>query len=137
MPCRCLYSALLVSSALLVTGCALPHGKKIREPVAPVSSADSIEFREATGSLLGQSFVPGNNIVTLVNGDEIFPVMLQAIRSAKVSINFETYVYWNGEIARELTEALAERDEAGVKVHAVLDAQGTHKMGLENVARLR
>ena len=84
--------------------------------------------------MLGPNFVSGNNITTLVNGDQIFPAMLSAIRSAKHSINFETYVFWDGQIGREFTEALAERARAGVKVNAILDAQGTSKMGGENLA---
>lgn len=125
-------------ATLLLSGCALfSSGKKIREDVKPLYSASSPVFRQAAGSLLGPNFLPGNNIVTLANGDQIFPAMLQAIRGAKHSIDFETYVFWDGAIARQFTEALAERAAAGVKVNAILDAQGTSKMGMQNLARLR
>jgi cardiolipin synthase len=73
----------------------------------------------------------------LVNGNQIFPAMLGAVRSAKHSINLETYVFQDGEIARQFTETLAERAQAGVKVSAILDAQGTQKMGMQNLQRLR
>jgi cardiolipin synthase len=63
--------------------------------------------------------------------------MLGAIRSAKQSISFETYVFQNGEIARQFTDALAERAQAGVKVNVILDAQGTQEMGRQNLERLR
>src|SRR5947208_6439348 len=122
---------------LLFGGCALKMGKQPRQEIAPLYSVHSPEFRQAAGSLLGPNFVPGNNITTLLNGNEIFPAMLGAIRSAKRSVNFETYVFWNGQVAHEFTEALAERARAGIKVHAVLDAQGTNKMGRENLAQLR
>ena len=122
---------------LVLSSCALQRGKKISEPVAQMSAIRGPEFRQETSTLLGQGYVPGNNIVTLVNGDEIFPAMLQAIRSAKRTINFETYVFWDSDIGKAFADALAERAAAGVQVHAVLDAQGTHKMGLENVSRMR
>jgi len=122
---------------LLFDGCALKMGKQPRQEIAPLYSARSPEFRQAAGSLLGPNFVPGNNITTLVNGNQIFPAMLGAIRSAKHSISFETYVFQDGEIARQFTEALAERAQSGVKVHAILDAQGTQKMGRQNLERLR
>ncbi|MGI9115030.1 MAG: phospholipase D-like domain-containing protein [Chthoniobacterales bacterium] len=109
----------------------------MKQELAPVYSAASPSFRQAAGSLLGGSFVAGNNIVTLVNGREIFPPMLAAIHSAQRTINFETYVFWDGEIGRKFTEALAERARAGVKVNAILDAQGTAKLGLENLELLR
>jgi cardiolipin synthase A/B len=122
---------------LLFDGCAVKMGKQPRQEIAPLYSAHSPEFRQTAGSLLGPNFVPGNNITTLVNGNQIFPAMLGAIRSAKHSINFETYTFWDGEIAHQFTEALAERARAGVKVNAILDAQGTQKMGWQNLARLR
>jgi cardiolipin synthase len=134
-------AALAVCMATFLSGCAVlsgfSSGKKIREDIKPLYSASAPEFRQAAGSLLSGNFLPGNNIVTLVNGDQIFPAMLQAIRGAKHTINFETYVFWNGDIARQFTEALAERATAGVKVNMILDAQGTNKMGLSNLQRLR
>jgi cardiolipin synthase len=122
---------------LLFDGCALKMGKQPREEIAHIYSARSPEFRQAAGSLLGPNFVPGNNITTLVNGNQIFPAMLGAIRSAKHSINFETYTFWDGEIAQQFTDALAERARAGVRVNAILDAQGSQKMGRQNLERLR
>jgi cardiolipin synthase len=128
----------LVALGLLgLNACALKLGKQPRQEVTPLYSARSPEFRQSAGSLLGPNFVAGNNITTLVNGDQIFPAMLRAIRTAKRSINLETYVYWDGQIGREFTAALAERAQAGIHVNAILDARGTHKMGSENVARLR
>src|SRR5947207_5784102 len=118
-------------------GCALKMGKQPGEEIAHIYSARSPEFRQTAVSLLGPNIVPDNNITTLVNGNQIFPAMLSAIRSAKQSINFETYTFWDGEIAHQFTEALAERAQAGVKVNAILDAQGTQKMGRQNLERLQ
>jgi cardiolipin synthase A/B len=86
------------------------------------------QFERTMNSLLGPNLLPGNEIVTLHNGDEIFPAMLRAIRGAKRSIDFETYIYWKGRIGREFAEALAGRARAGVAVHVVLDWQGTRKL---------
>ncbi|PZR79376.1 MAG: cardiolipin synthase B [Chthoniobacterales bacterium] len=132
---RC--ARLAMMAATLLGGCTIHEQKTVKQELAPVYSAASPSFRQAAGSLLGGSFVAGNNIVTLVNGREIFPPMLAAIHSAQRTINFETYVFWDGEIGRKFTEALAERARAGVKVNAILDAQGTAKLGLENLELLR
>jgi len=131
------FALAIAGGFLLFDGCALKMGKQPRQEIAPLYSTRSPEFRQATGSLLGPNFVPGNNISTLVNGNQIFPAMLGAIRSAKHSISLETYVFQDGEIARQFTNALAERAQAGVKVNAILDAQGTQKMGRQNLERLR
>ncbi len=62
------------------------------------------------------------------NGDEIFPAMLSAIRSARETITFETYIYWSGRIGKDFADALSERARAGVKVHVLLDWVGSGKM---------
>jgi cardiolipin synthase len=131
------FALAIAGGFLLFDGCALKMGKQPRQEIAPLYSARSPEFQQAAGSLLGPNFVPGNNISTLVNGNQIFPAMLGAIRSAKRSISLETYVFQDGEIARQFTDALAERAQAGVKVNVILDAQGTQKMGQQNLERLR
>ncbi|MDQ3120529.1 MAG: phospholipase D-like domain-containing protein, partial [Verrucomicrobiota bacterium] len=120
-----------------LASCTLGGGKKVTQDVAPLYSAASPEFRQATGSLLGGNFVAGNKISSLVNGREIFPAMLSAIRAARRSVNLETYVMWDGVVAKEFSEALAERAAAGVKVNVILDAQGTQSMGMDNLSRLR
>lgn len=85
-------------------------------------------FRREMGVLLGPGIIPGNTVADLENGDEIFPAMLAAIRGAQRTITFETYIYWSGEIGKEMAEALAERARAGVKVKVLIDWAGSIKM---------
>jgi len=134
-----LASAILISNALglFLPGCAFRTGKQPRQEIAPLYSVSAPEFRSSAGALLGPDFVPGNTITTLVNGTQIFPAMLGAIRSAKHSIDFESYWFTDGKIGREFVEALAERAHAGVKVSVIFDALGTMDMGSENLAQLR
>jgi len=86
------------------------------------------EFTNTVGSLLGPPLVDGNEVKTLVNGEQIFPAMLEAIRAAKKTITFETYVYWRGDIGRQFTDALCERAQNGVKVHAIIDVVGSDRI---------
>jgi cardiolipin synthase len=79
----------------------------------------------------------GNRIIILRNGCEIFPAMLEAIRRARQTIDFATYVYWTGSIAPEFADALAERAAAGVVVNVLLDAVGAAKMDPALVERLK
>src|SRR5204863_2313670 len=108
--------AVLFLGPLLFSGCAMKLGKQPRQEVAPLYSAQSPEFRQAAGSLLGPNFVDGNSISTLVNGDEIFPAMLSSIRSAKRSVNFETYTFQDGEVAKQFTDGLVDAARTRVKV---------------------
>jgi cardiolipin synthase len=69
--------------------------------------------------------VDGNRVDVLLNGDEIFPAMLAAIRSARTTITFANFVYEKGDVAQQMAEALAERCRAGVTVNVLLDAFGS------------
>ena len=102
--------------------------KKIQQKIERLYSADDPQFLHAMGVLLGPPMLSGNRYRVLVNGDQIFPAMLEAIRGARQTITFETYIYWSGEIGKEFADALAERARAGVKVHVLLDWVGTQKM---------
>jgi cardiolipin synthase A/B len=101
---------------------------KIERRIERLYALDDPRFMHELGVLLGPPFLDGSRIRVLLNGDEIFPPMLAAIRNAKVSINFETYIYWSGDIGRAFAEALAERASDGVKVHVLLDWVGSAKM---------
>ena len=57
--------------------------------------------------------------------------MLDAIRGARQTITFETYIYWSEAIGKEFADALTERARAGVKVHVLLDWLGSAKMDEE------
>ena len=86
------------------------------------------QFKRVMSALLGPAIVGGNKIDELINGDQIFPAMLDAVKGAKSTINFETYIYWSGDIGQAFANALAERAKAGVKVNVLIDWVGSAKM---------
>ncbi len=118
---------LTLTAVLLAVNFSSGEKNVTRELPRLYSTADP-QFRRAMGSLLGPGIVGGNRVEELLNGDQIFPAMLTAIRSAKKTITFETYIYWSGDIGREFATALAERAKAGVKVHVLLDWVGSAKI---------
>ena len=67
------------------------------------------DLRRRLEALLGIPATEGNDLTVLKNGDEIFPAMLEAIRSAERTIDFLTFVYWKGDIAHEFAHALVAR----------------------------
>lgn len=85
-------------------------------------------LRGAVTASVGAFFTEGNQVTVLRNGVEIFPSMLESIKSAEKSIEFLTFVYWTGKVAREFAEALSERARAGVHVRVLLDAFGSRPM---------
>ncbi len=102
--------------------------KQVRKHIEHRYAVDDPQFVRSMGVLLGPAMVDGNRVETLLNGDEIFPAMLAAIRGAQKTLTFETYIYWSGKVGKEFADALAERARAGVKVHILLDWVGSQKM---------
>ena len=128
-------SALIVVVTVLLTlGCVLvavnfkSGEKKIERRIERFYAVSDPRFRQELGLLLGPAFVGGNRPKVLRNGDGIFPAMLAAIRNARTSITFETYIYWSGDIGQEFADALTDRARHGVKVQVLLDWVGTAKM---------
>jgi cardiolipin synthase len=102
--------------------------KKVERQLQREYAAQDAQFRRAMGALLGPPIVEGNKTEVLLNGDAIFSAMLKAIRGARRTITFETYIYWSETIGREFADALSERARAGVRVHVLLDWVGSSKM---------
>lgn len=110
--------------------------KQVEQTVARLYDVKDDQFARAMGVLLGPAILQGNRFDVLLNGDEIFPAMLSAIRSAEQSITFESYIYWSGATGREFAEALSERARAGVKVHVLLDWLGSSKLDSAQLATM-
>ena len=106
----------------------VPPEKKLARQLVHTQGVAHPQFKRELSTLLGPNILPGNRIVNLHNGREIFPAMLAAIKTAARSITFETYIYWSGDIGRAFARALAERAQAGVHVHVLLDWVGSIKM---------
>ncbi|MEO6001880.1 MAG: cardiolipin synthase [Opitutus sp.] len=111
--------------------------KKIEHQVeSPYGVADA-QFSRAIGSLLGRALLSGNSVTELLNGDQIFPSMLEAIGAAKQTITFESFIYWSGDIGEKFAHALSARARAGVKVRILLDWVGSVKMKEEWLKELK
>jgi cardiolipin synthase A/B len=116
-----------VLAAIIVANLS-SSSKKVERKIEHLYGVRDPDFLRSMGSLLGPPIVPGNRVTALCNGDEIFPAMLEAIRSATQTICFETFIYWSGSIGREFAEALAERARSGVKIHVMLDWVGSNQI---------
>jgi cardiolipin synthase A/B len=67
----------------------------------------------------------GNKIEPLVNGDQAFPAMLQAIDAAESSISLCTYIFDNDQAGQKFIDALARAVQRGVEVRVLVDAAGS------------
>jgi cardiolipin synthase len=133
---RAIWIAVVVC-ALINAGCASDSPTDKPYKIEHRYAVDDPMFARTMGNLFGPPLVPGNSIQTLQNGDEIFPEMLGAIRSAERSITFETFVYWSGEIGRAFSDAFVERAKAGVRVHVIIDSIGADRIDRDYIKAMK
>jgi len=118
-------------------GCSTYHGRSIRYQLEHEYSVREPQFLRSMGHLVGPAILASNRVSALINGERIFPAMLEAVRSARKSITLETYIYWSGAVGREFAEALAERARAGVKVHVLIDWIGSRRVNARDLQIMR
>ena len=93
-------------------------------------SADpgSDDFVAGVAAILNEPVFQGGEVVLLQNGDGFYPAMLDAIRGARDTINFETYIFEPDEVGQQFIDAFKERSQAGVEVRLLVDGFGAWKL---------
>lgn len=98
-----------------------------REAVALALGADRAHLnviRNIMDRVCQQPLLDGNAIQVLVNGEQAFPAMMQAIESAQKSISLATYIFGNDRIGRRFARALRDAVRRGVEVRVLIDDAG-------------
>jgi cardiolipin synthase len=125
-----------VAVALLIVNFGAAE-RRVEQEIEHLYPVDDPQFGRAMAMLVGPTIVQGNRVTELINGDRIFPAMLEAIRGARRTVLFETFIYWSGEIGTAFAEALSERARAGVKVHVLIDWVGSTRVDRDLVFEMR
>jgi cardiolipin synthase len=126
----------LIAAIVTATVLAIAQDQETVELRSAVAAEDP-GAPEYLAALVAADLVEGNTYDVLVNGDQVFPAMLQAIEGARERISFETYIYDKGRVAEQFTDALEKAARHGVTVNIVLDALGTGSMEKSHVERLQ
>ena len=131
-------STAVITAGLTIFGRNFVSGeKKIKRKIKHFYGVGDPQFERAMSQLLGPPILHGNHVEALHNGDEIFPAMLAAIEAAKRTITFETFIYWDGEIANRFASALARKAAEGVQVHVLMDGVGCNCINAESMRKMR
>jgi|SRR5690606_14857252 len=104
------------------------------DEIDPVGSP---EFVRSIGALLNVPVRRGGTAQLLNNGDEFFPAMLDAIRSATRTVNLMMYIWEPGRMSDEFIAALIDRARAGVQVRVLLDGLGGIRAPHQDIEQLR
>jgi cardiolipin synthase A/B len=111
--------------------------RRHRSPVLQVKSDSGIaDLVPSLSGLTLSTSVEGNSLEILENG-HFYDVLVERILAAEKSVNFETFLWKPGELARRVAAAFMDRAKAGVEVRIMLDAQGSKKMEKDTAERLR
>jgi cardiolipin synthase len=102
----------------------------------PHGAADA-GFPGYVAALTGAAITTGNRFEMLVDGEQIFPRMLNAIETARERISLESYIYESGsDVANRFDAALEAAARRGITVNLVFDAMGSPDVENRSVPRL-
>lgn len=117
------------SSPGSVSTAALPEAS-LAEEVAPPAALRRVGrgplagLAHVTTEVTGLPLLEGNRIDPLVDGDEAYPAMLEAIEGAQRTIGLSTYIFDHDEAGEQFVEALVAARHRGVEVRVLIDAVG-------------
>jgi len=94
------------------------------------------EVRRTLEGVIGVPATEGNQVDVLLNGDRIFPAMLEAIGEARRTIDLLTFVYWRGGIGTRFAEALSDKAGSSVRVRVLLDAWGASSIDPDLISEM-
>jgi cardiolipin synthase len=133
---RRLWLALGVIGIVIAGGLLLAQDQEFIY-VESAYSAEDPRFPGYVAAIAGSPLTRGGTFEVLTNGVQIMPAMLAAIEQARERIVFETYVFNDGEYARQFSGALARAAQRGVRVYLLLDAMGAKGIGDANEQAMR
>ncbi len=78
-----------------------------------------------------------NSVKLLINGENKFPELLQALQAAKHHIHLEYYIYEDDEIGRAIETLLIQKAKEGVTIRFIYDDFGSRSIRKKLVPRLK
>jgi cardiolipin synthase len=76
--------------------------------------------------LTGRPLLEGNGVAMLVNGEQAYPAMLEAIRKAQRSVALLAYIFEADPAGRQFIDALVDASKRGCAVRVLVDYVGSH-----------
>ncbi|CAM5794605.1 cardiolipin synthase ClsB [Rhizobacter fulvus] len=78
----------------------------------------------------------GNDARLLENGEEFFPAVFEAIRSARREVILETFIVFEDKVGKELHAALLDAAARGVQIDVMVDGFGSSDLSGEYLGAL-
>jgi len=97
------------------------------QPIPPISDGlgmDLLEWEQTLSKLTNREATRGE-IDYLIDGAEYFTRFIDAVTSAKQSVDIRTYIFDNDDFAEQIGNLLRRRSSEGIQVRILLDGLGT------------
>ncbi|MGH8464803.1 MAG: cardiolipin synthase ClsB, partial [Pseudomonas sp.] len=78
----------------------------------------------------------GNHIRLLVNGDEYYPALFEAIDNAQRKVILETFIWFEDNVGRQLHAVLLRAAQRGIDVQVLLDGYGSADLSEQFISEL-
>lgn len=91
---------------------------------SPTISPEYAEQVRISDAVTGRKLEAGNRLQVLHNGEQAYPVMLEAIDTAEQSVYLSTYIFENNTSGRQFIRALTAAHKRGVDVRVLIDGFG-------------
>ncbi len=102
-----------------------------------VADPDNTELATMLIKDLKSPLTRKNRVKLLVNGEEKFPELIQALQEAKHHIHLEYYIYEQDEIGTAIIELLIQKAREGVEVRFIYDDFGSPSIKKKIEKRMR
>jgi len=82
-------------------------------------------FRATDPAVRPNRVIRGNRVSLLVDGDQFYPALTEALSAAKSSIHLQTFIFARDRAGRELLELLVAQARAGIECRLLYDRFGS------------
>ncbi|MFJ4156167.1 cardiolipin synthase ClsB [Pseudomonas sp. NPDC089752] len=74
---------------------------------------------------MNRPWVEGNSVELLINGEEYYPRVFEAMAQARKEILLETFIIFDDKVGQQLQQVLIDAAQRGVRVELAVDGYGT------------
>jgi cardiolipin synthase len=102
-----------------------------RDPDTQLKVKNAGELAMLLPSIAGlthSALEPGNSMEVLQNGNGFFPPLLRDIAAARETVHIESFIWYDGKLARQLAELLTRKAREGLEVRVLVDASGGRQL---------
>ncbi|HEX6087858.1 MAG TPA: cardiolipin synthase [Thermoanaerobaculia bacterium] len=102
-----------------------------RHPEIELHVKDPGELAVLLPSIAGlthSTLEPGNSMQVLQNGDAFWPALMRDIAAARETVHIESFIWYDGKLARQIAALLAQKAKQGVEVRVLVDASGGRQL---------